>query len=109
MVRNRTDPQPKDQIENTLNHSTCAGLIPLVVAQAAIARQWVTAVADAGLALVGTGCACALTPHGALGDERDHHCRLAGRGRGGHVRNRSDGAHAGAHSLGYTYRKARPR
>ncbi len=46
-------PNPKDQIENTLNHATCAGLIPLVVAQSAIAHQWVTAVADAGLALVG--------------------------------------------------------
>jgi len=46
-------PDPKDQIENTLNHATCAGLIPLVVAQSAIARQWVTAEADAGLALVG--------------------------------------------------------
>jgi len=46
-------PNPKDQIEITLNHSTCAGLIPLVVAQSAIARQWVTAVQDAGLALVG--------------------------------------------------------
>ena len=46
-------PNPKDQIENTLNHATCAGLIPLVVAQGAIARQWVTAVQDAGLALVG--------------------------------------------------------
>ncbi len=46
-------PNPKDAIENTLNHATCAGLIPLVVAQSAIAHQWVTAVADAGLAVVG--------------------------------------------------------
>jgi len=44
-------PNPKDAIE--LNHATCAGLVPLVVAQTAIAHQWVTAVADAGLALVG--------------------------------------------------------
>jgi len=46
-------PNPKDAIENELNHATCAGLIPLVVVQTAIAHQWVTAVADAGLALVG--------------------------------------------------------
>ena len=46
-------PNPKDTIENTLNHATCAGLIPLVVAQSAIAHQWVTAVQDADLALVG--------------------------------------------------------
>ncbi len=47
-------PNPKDGTENTLNHATCAGLIPLSVAQTAIAHHWPTAIEDAGLALAGT-------------------------------------------------------
>ncbi len=47
-------PSPKDAIENTLNHATCAGLIPLSVAQSAITHRWPTAVEDAGLLVVGT-------------------------------------------------------
>ncbi len=46
-------PNPKDLIENELNHATCGGLIPLVTAQTAIAHRWPTAVEDAGLTLVG--------------------------------------------------------
>jgi len=33
-------PSPKDQIENTLNHATCAGLIPLVVAQSSVLHHF---------------------------------------------------------------------
>ncbi len=46
-------PNPKDSIEGTLNHATCAGLIPLSVAQSTIAHRWPTAVEDAGLIVAG--------------------------------------------------------
>ncbi len=46
-------PNPKDAVENSLNRAVCAGLIPLPVAQTAIARQWVTAFDDAGLRVAG--------------------------------------------------------
>ncbi len=46
-------PNPKDGIENTLNHATCAGLITLATAQTAIDHSWPTAVTDAGLQLAG--------------------------------------------------------
>jgi len=46
-------PNPKDQVENELNHAPCGGLISLVTAQTAIARRWPTAVEDAGLTQVG--------------------------------------------------------
>ena len=46
-------PNPKDAVENSLNRAVCAGLIPLPVAQTAIAHQWVTAFDDAGLRVAG--------------------------------------------------------
>lgn len=46
-------PNPKDAVENKLHAAVCAGLIDLPTAQQAIARSWVTAYADAGLAIVG--------------------------------------------------------
>jgi len=85
-------PNPKDQIENTLNHARVPGSFrswwPRPPSPANGSQPWPTP----ALRLWGTGCACELTRHGALGDERDHHCGVAGRGRGGHVRNRSDAA-----------------
>ncbi len=46
-------PNPKDAVENSLNHAVCADLISLPVAQTAIAHQWVTAFDDAGLRVAG--------------------------------------------------------
>jgi len=46
-------PNPKDTIENRLADAVCAGLIPLVTAQQAIARDWVSALEDTGLATTG--------------------------------------------------------
>lgn len=46
-------PNPKDAVENSLNRAVCGGLIPLTVAQTAIAHQWVTAFDDAGLRVAG--------------------------------------------------------
>lgn len=44
-----TIPNPKDAVENKLHDAVCSGLVPLAVAQKAIAADWVTAYDDAGL------------------------------------------------------------
>lgn len=50
-------PNPKDAVENKLHSAVCAGLIPLVTAQKAIAGDWTTAFDDAGLRVaVGKVC-----------------------------------------------------
>jgi len=46
-------PNPKDAVENKLNQAVCSGLIPLAVAQEAIAGDWVSAFDDAGLRVAG--------------------------------------------------------
>jgi len=46
-------PNPKDAVENKLNQAVCSGLVPLAVAQRAIAADWVTAFDEAGLRVVG--------------------------------------------------------
>jgi hypothetical protein len=46
-------PNPKDAVENKLNQAVCSGLVPLTVAQRAIATSWVTAFDDAGLRVAG--------------------------------------------------------
>lgn len=46
-------PNPKDALEDKLHAAVCAGLIPLVTAQQAIAHSWVTAFDDAGLRVAG--------------------------------------------------------
>jgi len=42
---------PKDTVEQVLNHATCAGLVILATAQTALNHSWPTAVTDAGLQL----------------------------------------------------------
>jgi len=59
-------PNLKDAVENSLNRAVCAGLIPLPVAQTAIAHQWVTAFGDAGLRVAGAKICLVTTPLGAL-------------------------------------------
>lgn len=46
-------PNPKDAVENALNHAVCAGLVPLNTARIAIAGNWVTAFDTAGLRVAG--------------------------------------------------------
>lgn len=46
-------PNPKDAVENKLHSAVCSGLIPLAVAQKAIAADWATAFDDAGLQVSG--------------------------------------------------------
>jgi hypothetical protein len=46
-------PNPKDAVENKLHSVVCSGLIPLAVAQKAIAGNWTTAFDDAGLRVAG--------------------------------------------------------
>jgi hypothetical protein len=46
-------PNPKDAVENKLSDAVCSGLVPLAVAQAAIASNWVTAFDQAGLRVSG--------------------------------------------------------
>ncbi len=55
-------PNPKDQIENTLNRATCGGLISLVRAQTAITHRWPTALEDTGLTQVGQRVCLQATP-----------------------------------------------
>jgi len=42
-------PNPKDKVENALNHAVCAGKISLAAAQNAIAANWITAESRLGL------------------------------------------------------------
>lgn len=46
-------PNPKDAVENKLSDAVCSGLVPLTVAQTAIASNWVTAFDQAGLRVSG--------------------------------------------------------
>jgi hypothetical protein len=46
-------PNPKDAVENKLNEAVCSGLIPLATAQRVITKNWVSAIEDAGLGIVG--------------------------------------------------------
>lgn len=46
-------PNPKDSVENKLSDAVCSSLIPLSVAQTAIASNWVTAFDQAGLRVSG--------------------------------------------------------
>jgi uncharacterized protein YceK len=47
-------PNEKDNTENRLNYAVCSRLIPLAVAQHAIASDWVTALGQAGLSMSGS-------------------------------------------------------
>jgi hypothetical protein len=42
-------PNPKDKVENALNHAVCDGRVSLAAAQQAIASDWLTAIARLGL------------------------------------------------------------
>jgi hypothetical protein len=42
-------PNPKDKVENSLNHAVCEGKVSLAAAQNAIASDWITAEAKLGL------------------------------------------------------------
>jgi hypothetical protein len=46
-------PNPKDAVENKLNRAVCSGLVPLAVAQKAIASNWVIAFDTVGLRITG--------------------------------------------------------
>jgi hypothetical protein len=48
-------PNPKDTIENALNHAVCAGRVSLAAAQNAIASDWLTAESRLGLTSSGGG------------------------------------------------------
>jgi hypothetical protein len=46
-------PNPKDKVEDTLNHAVCSGKVTLAAAQDAIAQNWMTAEQVLGLAVTG--------------------------------------------------------
>lgn len=48
-------PNPKDKVENALNHAVCAGRVSLAAAQRAIAADWLTAEQKLGLTSTGGG------------------------------------------------------
>jgi hypothetical protein len=48
-------PNPKDKVENALNHAVCDGRVSLAAAQLAIARNWLTAESKLGLGGSGGG------------------------------------------------------
>jgi hypothetical protein len=48
-------PNPKDKVEQVLNHAVCDGRVSLAVAQLAIARDWLTAESKLGLGGGGGG------------------------------------------------------
>jgi hypothetical protein len=47
---NPPTPNPKDKVENALHRAVCDGRVTLAAAQRAIARDWLTAESDLGLA-----------------------------------------------------------
>jgi len=49
------NPNPKDKVENALNHAVCDGRVSLTAAQDAIASDWLTAERKLGLAGGGAG------------------------------------------------------
>lgn len=55
-------PNPKDAVENKLNQAVCSGLVPLKVAQQAIASNWVTAFDASGLRISGGKVCLAAQP-----------------------------------------------
>jgi hypothetical protein len=63
-------PNPKDAVENKLHSAVCAGLIPLAIAQKAIAGTWVTAFDDAGLRVAGGKVCLRDNPSKCVGSHR---------------------------------------
>ena len=49
------NPNPKDKVENALNHAVCDGRVSLTAAQNAIASDWLTAESKLRLAGGGSG------------------------------------------------------
>src|SRR5579875_238291 len=61
-------PNPKDKVENALNHAVCDGRVSLAAAQNALASDWITAEAKLGLTHPRAWCTTSAAYNSTYGD-----------------------------------------